>query len=376
MLDKQYIKDSGKIERLVRRKPVLPKLPEFSPEWLEAQPNVSVSSILLKSGSRRNLFRPVAYSAVAALFVAIFAVVFIYKSKNLQLPGQQNSAEHADRKKTRALRAIVLFVEGDVQIIRQNKETEIYKGDTLNTGDTIRTGAVGRVGLALGSGIQVSIAPSSLVNLEEFSQLEKEKLRQVSIELKSGELISHVDKLRSGENVEVITPTSVAGVRGTSFIVKSSEESTQVIMIDGSVALSPKKKSILQNIIIEGPVILEQGQSAVFKKGESIKLEPVSQKVIQDAEVIIAQVQKEHKKVRKVIIDSVSELNPLKNPEEFRKIYGRDPEIIVLKNGRVLKGVVASQSGEKLVVHSTEGAHILNAGDIQEIRYVEIPENE
>ena len=50
-------------------------------------------------------------------------------------------------------------------------------------------------------------------------------------------------------------------------------------------------------------------------------------------------------------------------------MYGQSLEKIILKDGRILQGVVASQQGDRLMLHTTSGVVVVRRQDVQEIVY-------
>jgi hypothetical protein len=185
----------------------------------------------------------------------------------------------------------------------------------------------------------------------------------VELKLDEGSLVSRIEKLKPGSSYRVKTPTAVAGVRGTVFLVKASGNETDVVTIEGSVELASLKTG--------ETIVLNSGQAGrAVENATPVQIEPAGEE-IELAKRSVKLMLKEKDIVKSPVLEAVSGMKALKK-EEFQNVYGRDPEIIILKDGRKFRGIVASQTGDLLVVHSTEGVHLIRSGEIKEIRYVDV----
>ncbi|MBL8992081.1 MAG: FecR domain-containing protein [Spirochaetia bacterium] len=123
-------------------------------------------------------------------------------------------------------------------------------GKVLSTGDKIVTGPGCQVVLQLRDGTRLEIAEESHLVIGDES-IDGGKKRIFSLQF--GELIAKVRKLASAdESFVIVTPTAIAGVRGTVFSVAVGEDgTTQVGVSEGSVAvdseLSEKETPALVN---------------------------------------------------------------------------------------------------------------------------------
>jgi len=123
----------------------------------------------------------------------------------------------------------VVFVDGDVTVNNREADT----GDVLTGPNTIKTGDASTVEVMFGGRNIFRLGPNSLVRID-FSQLKK------TVNLDKGEFTSVLKKLArtTGESAFILkTPTANAGVRGTSFHVMVSDNSTYFCACNGSVML-------------------------------------------------------------------------------------------------------------------------------------------
>lgn len=117
---------------------------------------------------------------------------------------------------------ILKSVQGNVGLNQPSAVRSVYAGDGVQTADRIVTGSGSSATLTLKDGSVVSVGPNSTLMLMDvkFDTTTQEgslilNLVQGSIRMVTGWLGKvHPDQ------VKVITPTSVVGVRGTDFIVE------------------------------------------------------------------------------------------------------------------------------------------------------------
>lgn len=86
-------------------------------------------------------------------------------------------------------------------------------GDIMSHGDSIETGADSSVHLLLEKRGGLSLRAYSRLRLDH-------KEKKLSLGLERGDLITAFHKIKANEDISVVTPTAVAGVRGTHFFIK------------------------------------------------------------------------------------------------------------------------------------------------------------
>ncbi len=124
--------------------------------------------------------------------------------------------------------AIVTFKSGDVSLKRKDKESALTKGITLEKKDTIIT-RDGFADIQLGDNSIIRIGKNSNFSLAKI--IEDDSKIQVELKLNKGSVLTKVvKKLSKNSDYKIITPSVVAGVRGTEFMVQEGEdtESTKV----------------------------------------------------------------------------------------------------------------------------------------------------
>jgi len=111
---------------------------------------------------------------------------------------------------------------GQVFLLRNNNQQPAKPGDLVEQSDIITTGANGSVGITLIDNSRLSAGPNTRIELKQFrfnpTTQEGESLTEVrrgTLAIVSGQIAK-----RSPDAMKVQTPTTILGVRGTSFAVK------------------------------------------------------------------------------------------------------------------------------------------------------------
>ena len=111
---------------------------------------------------------------------------------------------------------------GEVYLLRNNNQQPAKAGDLVEQADIITTGANGSVGITLIDNSRLSAGPNTRIELKQFrfnpTTQEGESLTEVrrgTLAIVSGQIAK-----RSPDAMKVQTPTTILGVRGTTFAVK------------------------------------------------------------------------------------------------------------------------------------------------------------
>jgi hypothetical protein len=176
----------------------------------------------------------------------------------------QAATENADA----VLKATISLAMGSVTVLRDNVPGQL-KGSLnmqLLADDMIITGPASRVNVVIESSGVIQIGPNSKVVMSTLLKRSDGTADQ-KVFVKAGKVILGLKKLQKDSVFDVETPTAVAGVRGTSFMVNVSEEEnnafpyfvkledqkqvkTEVAVLAGAVEISgqkPGEKSVMVN---------------------------------------------------------------------------------------------------------------------------------
>ncbi len=157
---------------------------------------------------------------------------------------------------------IIKFYSGSVKVITASGAKNAELKLILYNNDKIITGNSSRADIQLGDFGIIRIAENSETTLKAIL----DKAEEYTAKLNSGEILCKIEKLKKGQSVNIETPTAVAGVRGTTFLVKSQKDKSEVAVADGKVSVASKKEP-------EKKVIVSRNQSAAIdSKNNTLKL--------------------------------------------------------------------------------------------------------
>jgi len=118
--------------------------------------------------------------------------------------------------------------KGDVRIERNGKTLAAPVGTIVEVADTVRTGASGSVGISFHDNSLLSAGPNSELVVERFVFDSTTHQGEFDTRLKKGTLAVVSGKIvkQSPEAMRIRTPAAIMGVRGTEFIVRVDEPSS------------------------------------------------------------------------------------------------------------------------------------------------------
>ena len=163
----------------------------------------------------------------------------------------------------------VNFVTGDVKAFINNETLSLNSGDKITGGMTVKTGSKSIVEIQFNGSI-IRINERSSLLMRELIKNVKDNSEHTDIYVENGQAIFKVTrKLTSTEKFNVNTPTSVAGVRGTEFIVTSEKEKSIIACMEGKVAV--KKSSSDDSEFVN----VNSGKEAVIENGKPVSIKNI-----------------------------------------------------------------------------------------------------
>ncbi|MCG6141545.1 FecR domain-containing protein [Leptospira mtsangambouensis] len=174
--------------------------------------------------------------------------------------------------------AVVTFLQGNITILSQGKESQAKIGDVVRPGDRILS-KLGRVDLQTYRGEVIRIKDNSDVL---FRDIAGENHPNTELHLWAGNLLVKSVKLKSSQNLSVTSPTMVAGVRGTVFSFELEKGSVPKVKVyEGAVSVafktSPKLVEINEGLSVENynrlVKTLEENE-VVLEPGERLEVNP------------------------------------------------------------------------------------------------------
>ena len=153
-----------------------------------------------------------------------------------------------------AVSSVISYVSGEVKLVRSGQTEDAFVGMKLSTNDTVFTGENGRADLMIRDYGILKVGPAAELSLAKLSE------EKATINLNKGDIVSLINRADSDSDYSVVTPTAIAGVRGTAFLTSvSGDKGKNVVrfaVLSGSIAVNTGDEEIFLEkdlqIIIEG----------------------------------------------------------------------------------------------------------------------------
>ena len=239
------------------------------------------------------------------------------------------SSFHCKKKETgEIVSAVPISLVGEVFVLDKSSDkkplevfqTKIFPQETLVTGKT------GKCILALPGGANLSVFPNSRIQIS-YSLLNS--VEETSVKLTSGKLfLQQKEKLKSNQKLTVISPTLTAGVRGTEFLVTEDQGVDQVVVGEGSVAVTNGKIESVVNDEEKAEVVDENIQVSSISREESSQLNAYASEIETVLQTNKAQMENilENYKLEKERISAEFQAGKEKIQEELNQQKSKDQE--------------------------------------------------
>lgn len=192
------------------------------------------------------------FRAILLSLVAIFGVSFCGKK-----------GDQAVKNQNEAIRAAITFTSGSVSIERNNEKLSAKIGTFLEQSDVVLTGAKSSAEIVMKGYGAIKLGADARLNVMGLVKGASEA--NVELKLERGDMASFITKRSSGSHFTVITPTAIAGVRGTDFLTSvegvpsgtKKSPRVKVAVFDGAVAVNlPGQKEVIltkdMQLVIDG----------------------------------------------------------------------------------------------------------------------------
>jgi hypothetical protein len=215
--------------------------------------------------------------------------------------------------------ALVTFVSGEVEILRNSIWGPVGIGDTLPRDSTIKVRESSYCELQFGNTAVIRISENTDVRLEQL--VLGAEASQVGVKLDTGSVLAKVSKLSGKDTFQIRTGVAVCGVRGTEFGVSAARDGRTVLKVkSGKVAVLPSTADVE---IIGKKVSLDEKTRAIVDDAVS-KVVSQAPVVESNQEVVVsADTVKKTESLLKYVeeqIHSFLALPPEKTEENEKKI--------------------------------------------------------
>ena len=168
---------------------------------------------------------------------------------------------------------LFMVVKGSVKVISgKDKSTNIAKvGSKVFSGDTVVTEKDSRAKIVMADRNVLQLSPDTKFEITNYKTSEVESERTAQLALMQGKVRAQVEQKYGEKNkFEMRTPTAVAGVRGTQYVVQYNPTTamTSIMVMSGKVMVAP--------VTAGGPAIPVTPNQGVNVGSSTAKLETFS----------------------------------------------------------------------------------------------------
>jgi ElaB/YqjD/DUF883 family membrane-anchored ribosome-binding protein len=165
--------------------------------------------------------------------------------------------------------AFINFFGGDVTITSEGKKLKAQIGEKLGQGDVVETGEKSFVDLVFGANI-IKILENTTIEITQLTQNLVTGGEDSVFFIKNGRVISRIaKKLGKDDSFKMKTPTSIAAVRGTDFLIEERDGVSHIACSDG--------KLLVERLADSLTVSLEAGQEVVVEPDKPLNVKDLSQ---------------------------------------------------------------------------------------------------
>ena len=134
----------------------------------------------------------------------------------------------------------VTALEGQVTVLHQGKfaPEPLTLQKPVFQEDIIETERASKVRITLSDATVISLGEQSRLELKQFSHDARQQTGSNRLAITWGVFRAILKEMTSPSSVEVVTPTAVAAIRGTDLMGEVTADSTAIVVLEGTVAVS------------------------------------------------------------------------------------------------------------------------------------------
>jgi len=211
--------------------------------------------------------------------------------------------------------AYPLKVKGSVDLTRNLESSALKLGDELYNGDEVETKAESYAAIQFEDKSSiVKLFPNTILNIR--TEKEGEKYNKKSL-LKMGELWAKIEK--GTGKFEIETPTTVASVKGTNFMLNVAEDgTTELLTFEGEV--------LFQNIITGQTEVISAGQRGTTSGDQPIIIAPFDPGEIEESQSNF--INEDYGVIQEEVIPEIEEEEmPIEAPVEAPEVIEEEEEV-------------------------------------------------
>jgi hypothetical protein len=202
--------------------------------------------------------------------------------------------------KKAVVKGVINFLSGTVTLEKTGTKLSAKVGDEVTEGMKLVTGDKSVAEIYFGENAIKVIENSAL----EISKLAKDEKNgeQTSLSLDKGRVFARVvKKLSRADEFLVKTPTAVAAIRGTDFVVSQTDNKSTIACLKGKVQVSESGNDTAK-------VDLNQGQEVDVEKGKKLDVKSIKDENLKNLQKIIDDIREIREDIRKKFEDQKAEI--------------------------------------------------------------------
>ncbi len=212
------------------------------------------------------------------------------------------------KQKEIARQGLVNFLNGEVYLVVDGKKSTAKVGDVVKQGMKIMTGKKSFVDIYFGENA-VKILENTTIEVKKLIMNPQLNAEESELHLEKGNAFSQISKkLSKNDSYKVTTPTTVAAIRGTDFMVSEENGKGKVSCIDGKVAVKDAtvEKSKFVEVKAGEEVEVQPGKPLSVRELSELNrknLQQIKQEIRKMQEDIRKRFEEEREKIRQVVKD-------------------------------------------------------------------------
>ncbi len=213
-----------------------------------------------------------------------------------------------EKKYTVAREGLVNFVSGTVLLVTDGTEAKAQIGDAIKEGMTIKTVGPKSIAEIYFGENAVKILGDTVIKVEKLLSNVSDNTEESSFIVEKGRMFSKVTKkLAKGDSYQVKTPTAIAAVRGTDFLVTQEDDKANVACLDGLLEV------LNQSLATGQPIVLEEKQEVDVVPGQDMVKKQISEDKLRMLNILLEikamreDIRKKYEQQREEILKYVEE---------------------------------------------------------------------
>jgi formylglycine-generating enzyme required for sulfatase activity len=283
--------------------------------WTDLKGRAMEASFIKYSGDKIVIKRKDGrvFTLLPTIFSAADQEYLANLKKAVESPNKTNAKSSIDNEYFKGA-TVVVSVKGEVSIDDPSKasggtyvdgkyssETNAQEGDILSPGSQIKVGANSEIILLFSNGTIITLGANTQMTVRKFLQKgfeesdkkvadlqEEVSSSTLLLDLLIGDMVVDVKKLKKKSNFEITSPLGVAGIRGTSFRLSTSADSTKLSVLTGLVGFVSNDKK-------ENQVGVEK--ILVSSKGKELEINDLTDAQKQSIAQTVARAKKEAEEI-------------------------------------------------------------------------------